>query len=50
MTMTSQDRTEPTSGMAAPARLQARDLQLGYHDAVVIDGLDLDIVQGTVTG
>ena len=49
MTMTSQDRTEPTSATPAPARLQARDVQLGYHDAVVIDGLDLDIVQSTVT-
>jgi len=49
MTMTSQDRSGPDSATPAPTRLQARDVQLGYHDAVVIDGLELDIVQGTVT-
>ena len=31
------------------ARLEARDLQLAYGDNVVVDGLDLDIVDGTVT-
>ena len=31
------------------ARLQASDLQLGYGDAVVVDGLDLTVLQNTVT-
>jgi len=30
-------------------RLTARDLRLGYGDTVVVDGLDLDILAGTVT-
>ena len=30
-------------------RLQARDLQLAYDDNVVVDGLDLDVLDGTVT-
>jgi iron complex transport system ATP-binding protein len=30
-------------------RLAARDLQLAYGDDVVVDGLDLDVVDGTVT-
>ena len=30
-------------------RLQARDLQLAYDDNVVVDGLDLDVLEGTVT-
>ena len=34
---------------SAHARLEARDLQLAYGDNVVVDGLDLDIVDGTVT-
>ena len=32
-----------------PARLQARDLQLGYGDNVVVHELDLDVLDGTVT-
>ncbi|MDT7591205.1 MAG: iron-siderophore transport system ATP-binding protein [Pseudonocardiales bacterium] len=32
-----------------PARLRARELRLGYGDAVVIDDLDLDVLDGTVT-
>jgi len=31
------------------ARLQAHDLRLAYGDAVIIDGLDLEILDGTVT-
>jgi iron complex transport system ATP-binding protein len=31
------------------ARLQARDLRLGYRDHLVVDGLDLDVLAGTVT-
>jgi iron complex transport system ATP-binding protein len=38
-----------SSAAAAPARLQARNLRLGYGDAVVIDELDLDVLDGTVT-
>ncbi len=30
-------------------RLRATDLQLAYGDRIVVDGLDLDIVEGTVT-
>ncbi len=30
-------------------RLQGRDLQLAYGDNVVVDGLDLDVLDGTVT-
>lgn len=30
-------------------RLQARDLQLAYGDTVVVDGLDLDVLDGTIT-
>ncbi|MGH3937039.1 MAG: ABC transporter ATP-binding protein [Pseudonocardiaceae bacterium] len=30
-------------------RLQAHDLKLAYEDNVVIDGLDLDVLNGTVT-
>jgi len=32
-----------------PIRLQAADLQLGYGDTVIVDGLDLEILDGTVT-
>jgi iron complex transport system ATP-binding protein len=31
------------------SRLQARDLALGYGDTIVVDGLDLDVLDGTVT-
>lgn len=30
-------------------RIRAIDLQLGYGDSVIVDGLDLDILDGTVT-
>ena len=33
----------------ADPRLQARNLQAGYGDTVVLDGLDLDVISGTVT-
>jgi iron complex transport system ATP-binding protein len=39
--------TAVTSG--APARLRAQDVRLGYGDHVVVDGLDLDVLEGTVT-
>jgi iron complex transport system ATP-binding protein len=38
----------PTSG-AGPARLRAERVRLGYGDRMVVDGLDLDVVAGTVT-
>ena len=31
------------------ARLHATDLQIAYGDSVVIDGLDIDVLDGTVT-
>ncbi|WP_114454372.1 ABC transporter ATP-binding protein [Halopolyspora algeriensis] len=31
-------------------RLRARDLRLSYGEQVVVDGLDLDVVDGTITG
>ncbi|WP_037080228.1 ABC transporter ATP-binding protein [Pseudonocardia spinosispora] len=31
------------------ARLQASDLQLGYADNLVVDGLDIEVLDGTVT-
>ncbi|MCI2423406.1 ABC transporter ATP-binding protein [Saccharopolyspora sp. K220] len=36
----------PTEGRQ---RLHARDLQLAYGDRVVVDGLDFDVVHGTIT-
>ncbi|EWM14503.1 Fe3+-transporting ATPase [Kutzneria sp. 744] len=30
-------------------RLRAESLQLGYGDSLVVDGLDLDVVGGTIT-
>ena len=33
----------------APVRLRARDLTLGYDDRVVVQGMDADIVEGTIT-
>ncbi|WP_028921194.1 ABC transporter ATP-binding protein [Pseudonocardia acaciae] len=35
--------------MSEKARLQARGVSVGYGDTVVIDGLDLDVLDGTVT-
>jgi iron complex transport system ATP-binding protein len=32
-----------------PSRLSAHDLRVGYGDAMVVDGLDLDVHDGTVT-
>ncbi|MGH4024979.1 MAG: ABC transporter ATP-binding protein [Pseudonocardiaceae bacterium] len=34
---------------ATRVRLEARDLQLGYGDHVVVDGLDIDVLDGTVS-
>jgi iron complex transport system ATP-binding protein len=41
--------TDTVVGAAATARLRARDVRLGYGDHVVVDGLDLDVLEGTVT-
>ncbi|SDK32775.1 iron complex transport system ATP-binding protein [Actinopolyspora mzabensis] len=38
------------SAEGARNRLCARDLSLGYGERVVVDGLDLDVVDGTITG
>lgn len=35
--------------MTRPPRLRAEGVRLAYGDSVVVDGLDLDIVDGTVT-
>ncbi|RZT85306.1 iron complex transport system ATP-binding protein [Pseudonocardia sediminis] len=37
------------SAHAAPVRLRAEDVRLGYGDHVVVDGLDFDVLPGTVT-
>ncbi|MDT7750730.1 MAG: hypothetical protein QOD96_4392, partial [Pseudonocardiales bacterium] len=34
----------PSNAATQPARLRARELRLGYGDAVVIDDLDLDVL------
>lgn len=34
---------------AGRQRLHAHDLRLGYGDRVVVDGLDIDVVDGTIT-
>ena len=34
---------------ATQARLHARDLRLAYGERVVVDGLDIDVVDGTIT-
>jgi iron complex transport system ATP-binding protein len=48
MTMTAP--VPSTAGeVPAPVRLAAIDLQVAYGDHVVVDGLDLEIVDGTVT-
>jgi iron complex transport system ATP-binding protein len=41
--------TETAVGAPTPARLQAQGVRLGYGDHVVVDGLDLDVLTGTVT-
>jgi iron-siderophore transport system ATP-binding protein len=35
--------------MTDQIRLQARDLQLAYGDNIVVDGLDIDVLDGTIT-
>lgn len=42
------DPARPEPGMAE-VRLRADGVRLGYGDRVVVDGLDLDVVAGTVT-
>ncbi len=49
MTTSTAVNQPPTVSRSAHARLEARDLQLAYGENVVVDGLDLDIVDGTVT-
>ncbi|RJK96878.1 ABC transporter ATP-binding protein [Vallicoccus soli] len=39
----------PEDLRAPRARLQARGVTLGYGERVVVDGLDLEVVEGTVT-
>ena len=49
-TTTSPDGTGSTADRdPAAVRLRAEDVRLAYGDHVVIDGLDLDVVDGTVT-
>ena len=48
MTSPQTTRTEATSP-GARARLSARGLTLAYDDRVIVDGLDADIIEGTVT-
>lgn len=48
--MTATPTTAAPGTAAAPrARLVAEDLRLGYGDAVIVDGLDLAVLDGTVT-
>ncbi len=48
--MTSPQTTRSADASAgARARLSARGLTLAYDDRVIVDGLDADIVEGTVT-
>ncbi len=39
----------PAGSTAEQVRLRAEGVRLGYGDRVVVDGLDLDVVAGTVT-
>jgi iron complex transport system ATP-binding protein len=39
----------PSAESSGAARLRARRLRLGYGDAIVVDGLDLDVPDGAVT-
>ncbi|MBA8826580.1 iron complex transport system ATP-binding protein [Saccharopolyspora lacisalsi] len=39
-----------TGAERASTRLHARDLRLAYGERVVVDGLDIDVVDGTITG
>ncbi|CAL9605846.1 putative siderophore transport system ATP-binding protein YusV [Nocardiopsis dassonvillei] len=48
MTAPQPTRTEAAPS-TAPARLSARGLTLAYDDRVIVDGLDADIVEGTIT-
>ncbi|MEU0493282.1 ABC transporter ATP-binding protein [Nocardiopsis changdeensis] len=48
MTAPQTTRTEGTPSDAR-ARLSARGLTLAYDDRVIVDGLDADIIEGTVT-
>lgn len=52
--MTQLDVTLPSRGRAvedgaAAVRLRAEGVRLGYGDRIIVDGLDLDVVTGTVT-
>jgi iron complex transport system ATP-binding protein len=47
MTMLTSRGTVPALAEVVP--LAARDLRLGYGDVTVVDGLDLDVVEGSVT-
>src|SRR5699024_2694014 len=37
------------SNTSTEPRLHARDLRLAYGERVVVDGLDLDVLEGTIT-
>ena len=49
MTITAPVPTTGSSRTPARVRLAAHDLQLAYGDHVVVDGLDLEVADGTVT-
>lgn len=51
MTSSASPASDPTATAEGdgPQRLHARDLRLAYGERVVVDGLDLDVVDGTIT-
>ncbi|MHA6795202.1 ABC transporter ATP-binding protein [Pseudonocardia bannensis] len=49
MTQTSVQTAEPPAPAPPPVRLRADGVRLGYGDRLVVDGLDLDVLGGTVT-
>ncbi|WP_214367884.1 ABC transporter ATP-binding protein [Pseudonocardia sp. H11422] len=49
MTQTSVQTAERPAPAPRPVRLRANRVQLGYGERVIVDGLDLDVLGGTVT-
>ncbi|NMH96422.1 ABC transporter ATP-binding protein [Pseudonocardia acidicola] len=49
MTQTSVRTSELPAAAPGPVRLRAEGVRLGYGDRTIVDGLDLDVVDGTVT-